>query len=333
MMIQQSKTLELIFSVKIFFLPFVILILFCVNFAQSQQKPLLQRVREAAENHSSTNKITVYYSPQYEKKALELRSMLEDMMSYFNDKLKVKMHFTLAVLDEQQWNRVVGTMQRRDIFMLEMDKPSGLEPFSVPYGIPLSSTPPNIVFIPATANNQPTKNVLSVKSTAPEFVLNVIKANKLTYEEAAEKMPDLIGFHEIGHNYVDEYGIYATNPWLREFLAHYFAYAFLSKKYPNTARLFSALHEALIAGIKPKHTSLEDLNNLSTRVGAENYGWYQAQLLRMVTRVYKKKGFSFITEMKNAFPSCEKDSVSMEIGLQRLEKIYPGFIEWARDLR
>jgi hypothetical protein len=300
---------------------------------KAQQKTLLQRVQAATENHSSTGKITVYYSPQYEKKALKLRSMLEDMMSYFNDKLKVKMHFTLAVLDETQWNRVVGTMQRRDIFMLEMDKPSGLEPFSVPYGIPLSSTPPNIVFIPATANNQPTKNVLSVKSTAPEFVLKAIKANKLTYEEAAEKMPDLIGFHEIGHNYVDEYGIHATNPWLREFLAHYFAYAFLSKKYPNTARLFSALHEALIAGIKPKHTSLADLNNLSTRVGAENYGWYQAQFLRMVARVYKKKGFSFITEMKNAFPAGEKDSVNMEAGLKRLEKIYPGFIEWAKDLR
>jgi hypothetical protein len=328
------RSFDLIFF-KAFLVIFLISFLILAGLLpiKAQQKTLLQRVQAATENHSSTNKITVYYSTQYEKKALELRSMLEDMMSYFNDKLKVKMNFTLAVLDETQWNRVVGTMQRRDIFMLEMEKPSGLEPFSVPYGIPLSSTPPNIVFIPASANNQPTKNILSVKSTAPEFVLKVIKANKLTYEEAAEKMPDLIGFHEIGHNYVDEYGIRATNPWLREFLAHYFAYAFLSKKYPNTARLFFALHEALIAGIKPKHTSLTDLNNLSTRVGAENYGWYQAQLLRMVARVYKKKGFSFITEMKNAFPTGEKDSVSMEAGLQRLEKIYPGFIEWAKDLR
>jgi hypothetical protein len=259
--------------------------------------------------------------------------MLEDMMLYFNGNLKVRMNFTLAVLDEPQWERVVGTMQRRDIFMLEVDKPSGLEPFRVPYGIPLSSTPPNIVFIPATGDNQPTKSVLSVKAAAPDFVIKAIRANGLTYEEAAQKMPDLIGFHEVGHNYVDEYGIRATNTWLREFLAHYFAYAFLSKKYPKTARLFLALHEALIAGIQPKHTSLEDLNNLSTGVGAENYGWYQAQLLRMVARVYERKGLPFVSEVKKAFPTGEKDSVSMEAGLQRLEKIYPGFIDWSRNLK
>lgn len=309
------------------------LLLLVVHPAQSQRKALLERVQEVTNNHSSTNKITVYYSPQYEKKALELRSMLEDMMLYFNKQLKVQMTFTLAVLDESQWNLVVSTMQRRDIFMLEVDKPSGLEPFRVPYGIPLSSTPPNIVFIPATADNQPTRNILSVKSTAPEFVLKEIQANGLTYEEAAEKMPHLIGFHEVGHNYVDEYGIHAANPWLREFLAHYFAFAFLSKKYPKTARLFLALHEALIAGIKPKHTSLKDLNNMGTGVGAENYGWYQAQLLRMVARVYQKKGFSFITEMKKAFPVGREDSVSIEIGLQRLEKIYPGFAEWSQNLK
>jgi hypothetical protein len=311
----------------------IILLLFAAHPAQAQQKTLTQRVQEATNNHSSTDKITVYYSPQYERKALELRSMLEGMMLYFNDNLKVKMSFTLAVLDEPQWNRVVSTMQRRDIFMLEMNKPSGLEPFRVPYGIPLSSTPPNIVFIPATGDNQPTKNVLSVKATAPDFVLRAIRENGLTYEEAAQKMPDLIGFHEVGHNYVDEYGIHATQTWFREFLAHYFAYAFLSKKYPKTARLFLALHEALIAGIKPKHTSLEDLNNLSTGVGAENYGWYQAQLLRMAARVYERKGLSFVSDVKKAFPMSENDSVSMEVGLQRLEKIYPGFVEWSKNLK
>jgi hypothetical protein len=311
----------------------IILLFFAAHPAQAQQKTLMQRVQEATNNHSSTNKITVYYSPQYERKALELRSMLEGMMLYFNDNLKVKMSFTLAVLDEPQWNRVVSTMQRSDIFMLEMNKPSGLEPFRVPYGIPLSSTPPNIVFIPATGDNQPTKSVLSVKATAPDFVLKAIRENGLTYEDATQKMPDLIGFHEVGHNYVDEYGIHATNTWFREFLAHYFAYAFLSKKYPKTARLFLALHEALIAGIKPKHTSLEDLNNLSTGVGPENYGWYQAQLLRMVARVYERKGLSFVREVKKAFPMSEKDPISMEVGLQRLEKIYPGFVAWSKNLK
>jgi len=46
-------------------------------------------------NHLS-NKITVYFSPQYKKKALELRTMPEDAVVYFDRKLKVKMKFTLT---------------------------------------------------------------------------------------------------------------------------------------------------------------------------------------------------------------------------------------------
>jgi hypothetical protein len=293
---------------------------------------LLQRVQEVTGNHSSTNRITVYFDTKYEKKALKLRAMLEDATAYFDRRLNVKMDFTLAVLDEPQWNRVADTMQRRDVFQLEVDKPSGLEPYKLPYGIPMSSPPPYIIFIPATPDNVVTKNILGSKPRIPQSLIKEIEASGFTYEEAAEMMPDLIGFHEIGHQYSDVYGIHATNQWLREFLASYFAYAFLSEKYPKVARLYLALHETLIGPVKPKHTSLEDLNNLSTSVGPDNYGWYQAQLLRMVARVYQRKGLSFLSEMRKAFPLSEKESISMEVGLQRLEKIYPGFIAWSKDL-
>lgn len=320
-------------SIGILMLSVGFLFLFASNPAQAQQKTLLERVREATNNHSSTNKITVYYSPQYEKKALELRTMLEDAVVYFDRNLKVKMDFTLAVLDEPQWNRVAETMQRRDVYLLEMDKPSGHEKYKQPYGIPMSSTPPYVVFLPATADNIPTKNILSAKPNVPQSLIKEIESTGFTYEQAAQKMPDLIGFHEIGHQYSDTYGIHATNQWLREFLASYLAYAFLARKYPRIARLYVALHETLIAGANPKHTMLEDFNNLSTSVGAQNYGWYQAQLLRMVTRVYKKKGLSFVVEMKKAFPASEEEAVVMESGLKRLEKIYPGFVEWSKNLR
>ncbi len=320
-------------SIIFLMISFVFFFLHTVNPVQAQHKTLLERVREATNNHSSTNKITVYYTPQYEKKAVELRSMLEDAVVYFDSNLKVKMDFTLAVLDESQWNRVAETMQRRDVYLLEMDKPSGFELYKQPYGIPMSSTPPYIVFLPATADNILTKNILSAKQDVPQSLIREIESSGFTYKEAAAKMLDLIGFHEIGHQYSDSYGIHATNQWLREFLASYFAYAFLAKKYPKIARLYVALHETLIAGTKPKHTSLEDFNNLSTSVGAQNYGWYQAQLLRMVARVYKKKGLSFVAEMKKAFPTSEKESISMEVGLKRLEKIYPGFVEWSKNLK
>ena len=203
-----------------------------IKAARQQQKSLLQRVREATDNHSSTNRIAVYFDPKYEKKALELRAMLEEAMAYFDRELKVRMDFTLAVLDESQWERVAATMLRRDVFGIEVDKPSGLEPYKQPYGIPMSSTPPYIIFLPATPNNIPTNNIINIKPNVPQSLIKEIEASGFTYEKAAQRMPELIGFHEIGHQYSDVYGIHATNQWLREFLASYFAFAFLSEKYP-----------------------------------------------------------------------------------------------------
>ncbi len=85
-------------SINFSMLSFVFLFLHAVNPVQARQKTLLQRVREVTNNNSSTNKITVYYIPQYEKKALELRTMFEDAVVYFDRNLKVKMDFTLVVL-------------------------------------------------------------------------------------------------------------------------------------------------------------------------------------------------------------------------------------------
>jgi hypothetical protein len=312
---------------------FVLLLCLAVPSVSAQTKTLLQRVQEATNNHSSTNKITVYYSPQYEKKALESRAGLEEATAYLDRKLKVKMDFTLAILDELQWNQIMETMQRRDAYTLEADKPSGLQPYRQPYGIPMSSAPPYIIFLPATPDNPPTKNALGAKPFLTESQIKEVEASGLSYEEAANKKPDLIGFHELGHQYVDVYGIRATNQWLREFLASYFAYAFLSEKHPKLANLYLALDEANLATIKPNHTSLEDLNNLGIAVGARNYGWYMGQLMRMVARVYRKKGLKFVAQVRKAFPMSEKESVSMEEGLHRLEKIHPGFIEWSKNLK
>jgi hypothetical protein len=50
-------------------------------------------------------------------------------------------------------------------------------------------------------------------------------------------------------------------------------------------------------------------------------------------RSLKRKGLSFVSEVKKAFPMSEKDSVGMEVGLQSLEKIYPGFAEWSKNLK
>ena len=55
-------------------------------------------------------------------------------------------------------------------------------------------------------------------------------------------------------------------------------------------------------------------------------------LTRRAEEVYKTKKLDFLKEVKAAFPAHEKRPVPVDVSLERLEKISPGFLEWARQL-
>jgi hypothetical protein len=54
---------------------------------------------------------------------------------------------------------------------------------------------------------------------------------------------DLISLHELGHAYSVRLGLRPPRPnkWFSEFLASYFAYAYLREKRPKLAALFYAM--------------------------------------------------------------------------------------------
>src|SRR5215510_1768835 len=65
--------------------------------AQAQAASVLESVKNLR-TPSSTNRMTVYYSQGYEKRALELRSLLEEATRFFDRKLGIKESLSLAVL-------------------------------------------------------------------------------------------------------------------------------------------------------------------------------------------------------------------------------------------
>jgi hypothetical protein len=279
----------------------------------AQEATSLQKV-QSLKNPSITNKITVYYSPGYEQRAKELQSMVEDAMGFYERKLKVKVELSLAVLTRDQWKQVR----------------------SAPYGLPNVSSPPHIAFLPATADGVVTADALSSKSNLSQATLKKLKLSGYTFEQAAVKFVDLIGLHELGHTYAVSLDLVPPRPnkWFSEFLASYFAYAYLRDKRPKLAKLFYAMAADLaLEGPRPKYTSLEDFERLYSGVGPKNYGWYQGKFFQRVAQVYDAKGLSFIAEVLKAFPAAEGESLPVDVVLQRLEKISPGFIEWSKDLR
>lgn len=279
----------------------------------AQETTALQKVR-GLKNPSFTNKLTVYYSPGYEKRAKELQRMIEEAMGFYERKFKVTVELNLAVLTQDQWRQVRNT----------------------PYGLPGFSESPNIAFLPATADGVVTTGVLSLNSSASPATLKKIKSSGYTFNQGAIQFTDLIGLHELGHVYQIGLGLHPRrlNKWFSEFLGSYFAYAYMREKHPKLATLFYAMAADLSAeSPRPAHTSLEDFEQLYVRVGPNNYSWYQGKFLQRVAQVYENKGLSFIAEVGKAFPSSEAEALPVDIVLQRLEKISPGFIEWSKDLR
>lgn len=273
------------------------------------QETTLQKVQNL-NNPFIANKIKVYYSPGYEKRALELRGMIEDAMKFYERKLKVREEVNLAVLSPEQWKQV------------------GLQ---VPYGVPNAGR--HIVILPALTDNATTEAMLKLKAGTSAATLEKIKASGFTFEEGAVKSVDLLGLHELGHLYTLAYGINPANKWLNEFLATYFAYSYLSQKHPKLARLWEAMSDAYVDAIQPKYTSLADFERLYFGVGLDNYGWYQAKLLLKGAQLHKENNLKFLSEVRKAFPQSEKEPIPLEVALERLEKISPGFITWSKDLK
>ena len=93
------------------------------------------------------------------------------------------------------------------------------------------------------------------------------------------------------------------------------------------------MSNAYVDAIEPKHTALEDFERLYFGVGLENYGWYQAKFLLKGAQIYKAEKLKFLKETRKIFLQSEKEPVSLQAALERLEKISPGFVEWSKELK
>ena len=281
--------------------------------ASAQDAKTLEKVQNL-KTPSLKNKIIVYYSPEYKKRAKEIQPLVEDAMRFYERKLNLKVDLSVAVLDEAQWQQVTP----------------------IPYGLPWVSDAPHVAFLPATADGVVASDTLKLKEFFTPTMLQKIKSSGFNFEQAAEKTVDLIGLHELGHTYSRQIGIVPPRPnkWFNEFMASYFAYAYLREKRPKLATLFHTMTaDMALVTPKQKHTTLDDFERFYVEVGPANYGWYQGKFFERVAQVYDAKGLSFIEEVRKAFPGNEKETLTIEVVLERSEKIAPGFISWSKDLR
>jgi len=272
---------------------------------------LLQQIR-ALGLPSSTDRLTVYYNPGHEAKAVRLRTLVQDARQFFADSLGLSPELTIAVLERTTWERVI-TLQ--------------------PYGIPgVEGTPP-VAFLPATDDNLAANDALSLEAGISDTARRLIAASGRSWTEASKRYVDLVGLHELGHAFAAAYGIDVPSKWLNEWLATYFCYTYLRAARPTDVKLWEGILQGYRDAVHPEHRTLEAFEQLYFGVGAQNYVWYQARFQQQVQRVHDEQGVEFLRRLKQAFPRGATRSASRDELLQRLDAIESGFGAWAATMR
>ena len=250
---------------------------------------------------SLKSEITVYFTPGYRERAEYLAEILIEAKYFFKDSLGVEYNFSVAVLDEAQWN--------------ELNAP-------YPYGLPWNNTyKPYVIFMPADTTHGAVIDDLS----------------RLLNRNDANRYVDNIGFHEVGHTYVCEY-VYDgrfTDPeipfrWFDELMANYFCYAFLRSAHPEMADLMYDVASRNYDTADFTFTTLKQFEENYFELPPANYHWYQITFIKKVIDVYSKHGLNFIREVKEKI-SWDKELTTEEL-LLSLEEIFPGFLEWENQL-
>jgi hypothetical protein len=253
--------------------------------------------------------IPAHVSGGAEQRAKELQAMLVSGMAFYEERIGVSPTFTLALLDPPAWKAVVGD--------------------SVPYGLPFVSR--GVMVLPYQKEGAIVTGYMAHASYLPEEVVKLVEASRRPFAAHVADMVDLVGYHELGHLYVREWGIKSDTRWFGELLATYFGYAFMAERKPDLARSWEIVSKS-DARTTPQHRSLADFERLYSGVGAGNYIWYQNRFSERVFAVFRTEGLDFLRKVKDAFPSLANETLTSDEVLVRLEKIRPGFRAWATSI-
>ena len=241
--------------------------------------------------------IETWYSPGYKRHAISTGGLLKDAEEFYRNSFNLRRSFSLAIVDSDTWEKITP----------------------IPIGLPFVSGPPYVICLPAGANHELFRLVQSaVQTTTLENTFG------LPHEQMVNKFITLIGFHELGHIYTKEYGLHLPYKWMEEWVAMYFAYAYLRKMTPESARLWVEVSAILVQNLGSMQTSLEVFEEQYFRVGIANYTWYQTVFLLHVEEVFLHQGM----EMPEKIKSIDWCGHSITQTIESLEAIAPGFHQW-----
>jgi hypothetical protein len=250
-------------------------------------------------------KVPVYYPGGFEKTAVSLQALLQKAVEYYDKKLGVNIPVTLVLFTVEE-DRKLGVLSN--------------QPRSYNRFLPFVNTgAPNLMCLPVGRGSALDSLVQAVSKKS-----SALKKLKMSSTEISDRFIALVGFHELGHIYMNELEINHPILWYGEMMANYIAYAFLKDTSPADAELWEWMNEAFVTYLKPGNSLLLDKMG---RSGTESYVWMQGNLTLKADEVYQSQGLPFLQKLKLLTNvKIFNDDVSL---LLALDQIAPGFKEWA----
>ncbi len=296
------------------------LLLVIVSFSvQGQNKYCVDEIKDL-KLQSIPGQIPAYYSEGMEKRAFELKTLLERASIPLRDSLRVEINLTLAALGPKEWAQV-------------LDKPYGLPTLRTGACKRGGSFPESryVAIMPGGIDGPLYNNWIALRDSISPKTLRKLKKAGVGFEQGAKVMIDFVALHELGHAYHLKFGIKNYVNFFAEFMANYVAYAFLRSTEERLDKKVLAVLSANIETITPIHSSFIKWENFRSSEHPPTEAWYNSVITLKAAEIYEKRGFEFLYAIRKSFPE-EEGQLNTETILARMDTIHPGILKWSKSI-
>lgn len=271
--------------------------------AHAQNVSPRARVEALGLDTTKVGRVTAYFAATDREHAERLAGLTEQAASYFEGAFGAAFPLRLAVLSPENW----------------FDPYADGEP--AVYGSPWGWVPDLLVVVPASLEE-------GVLIRGPDPASNLRRVQ-------------FVMLHELGHlaakRYLHPEGPrpYSSVVWFEEFLATYFAYAFIHDHFPEWAAASRGEWADVVEGYTPLVLSLDRgfTGDVPPDQAGRIFAWYQNLLNLRAATVYEEHELDFLRQVKDRMEWDEAGDWTTRYVLSTLEGFAPGFESWAQNLQ
>lgn len=271
-----------------------------VCFTQVEVEQVEKRIKDLKLSTISTEGTTIYFDKTDSIRSREFAVLSVSMVKFFKQKFNISYNLKIAGLGPENWfSEFPG----------------------IPYAIPWPYFPDRIIMMPSSLTEG-------------------IMINPGRNRQENKWFVDYVLVHEYSHFLEKDYfrpadkSDYLSVKWLGEFIANYFAYAYIHSADTAWATGAKKMWRENLKAYTPEKFTLNwsFMNDLPPQELGPTYAWYQVMLNLRAAELYEKYGVGFLQTLKEKLPWQEVEKWDTKTLLPLLETIYPGFKKWSENI-